>query len=582
MRIHRAALLAAFLSLTGMSNAAQDEFGSGPLTLPANVEVPALHDVEFVFKGSTGDPESDRVIKEVVQSRAGLRSGDRYDQVLADSATMRMRRIDGVRNVTFQLKNRINPDGVSLVFNVHLINPALKDGSPQGLFNSGELGSLPLLYQDDRSILKLTLNGGSGVFSDKNAWFGAPYTFTKNNPLVPTPALGAQTGSTTTWTENYLEYGLLGSRQMGNSPFYLYGAASMMVTNASGQDPFWDGSRTQSGVEKLYAGLLYVGTQGGSANLSVGRQNFSLNDGFLISQFGSQYNAGPRAGIYLAPRTAQDSSVLGQIQWDKWTLKGFGLNPNEYEPIESNTKVYGGNLRYTWNPSTYADASYITVPSSDSMYRLPDGTAVNRMGLQTLAAHLRWADRDVLPGLWFETEYAHQTHSNFPMDAYAGYGTLGYLASSLPWSPSLSYRYSTFSGDNPNTKTYERFDTLFSGGLGEWLQGISMGKVLSQSNRTVHRIRLNVSPINELNLTLDYYKNFANQLNNLGANPALSQLSSTNLGQELQFVGRWSVNSHLYLMGIIAYAMPGPAIIAATGNTAKPWMTFQAQLFWNW
>lgn len=55
------------------------------------------------------------------------------------------------------------------------------------------------------------------------------------------------------------------------------------------------------------------------------------------------------------------------------------------------------------------------------------------------------------------------------MDAWAAYATVGYLARDLPWTPSISYRIPGFTGDDPSTATYERFDALYSGGLSEWL-----------------------------------------------------------------------------------------------------------------
>ena len=569
-------------STLALAQTTSDGFGLGPITLPQNSQVVSLFDVVFEITGTTGDSALDAEILNVARERVGIGINERYSQVLADAAALRLRRIPGVRVATYRLQSRVNPDAIVLVFTLNLAKPGYKEGRPDGLFGSGGPGSLPLLYRDEKSILTLTLNGGDGVFRDGQPWFGAPLTFTRNNPLVPTPALGAQTGSSIAWTENYVEFGIGGSTQLGESPIYLYGAASAIGVMAAGQDIFWNSGRWQDSVEKLYAGLLWVGPTGGNANISVGRQNFSLNDGFLISQYGSQYNAGPRPGVYLAPRTTQDFSILAQGQWNGWSLKSFFLDPNEYEPIETNTKVLGANLRYNATKSIYADASVITVPSSDSVYRDPAGHALPRAGLVTYAGHARWADPSVVPGVWLESEIAYQNNINFPMSAWAGYGTLGYLASEVPWSPSLSYRYSSFSGDDPNTKTFERFDSLFSGGLAEWLQGISFGKVLSQTNRTTHRLRFNVSPVAELNLTLDYYSNWANQTNNLGGNPALSQLSSKNLGQEIQFVARWAINKNFYFIGIASYAMPGPAIQDATSNMAKPWSTLQLQLFWNW
>jgi hypothetical protein len=166
------------------------------------------------------------------------------------------------------------------------------------------------------------------------------------------------------------------------------------------------------------------------------------------------------------------------------------------------------------------------------------------------------------------------------MSAWGGFAQLGYLARGLPWTPSLSYRYAAFTGDDPATARYERFDTLYSGGLDEWLQGITMGKVLAQGNRAVHRVRLNVSPWEGTNLTLDWYLNRAMELNNLGATPALSRLSSRDLGQEWQLVLRMPVGEKLYVLGVAGLARPGEAIRAATGG-ASTWTTLQAQLFWS-
>ena len=559
---------------------AQESFAPGPLTLPQSAPDFVLLDVTFNLQGTTGSEARDQAILTEAKRRAGFGPGDRYNQILADGSALRLRRINGVRNATYSLQQRINPDGVTLVFHLDVSARAAPIDA-RGVLNGGPISNIPLLFQNERALLTALVNGGSGVFRDGQAWFGAPYVFTRNNPLVANKALGAQTGAVSTWTENYIEYGLGGISQIGDTPFYAYGAATMIAVISAGQDIYRSDTRSTNNIEKLYAGLLYAGPTGTNATLSIGRQNFTLNDGFLVSQYGSQWNAGPRPGIYLAPRTAQDFSVLGQFNWQSWTLRGFLLNPNEYEPIESNTQLAGMNLRYNWTPSFFADASIMGVIQSDTSYRLPGTIGEGRAGLMTLAGHIRWSDRAFIDGLWVESEVAHQTHRDFPMDAWAGYGTIGYLARDIPWSPSLSYRLSYFSGDNPATQTYERFDALYSGGLGEWLQGISFAKVLSQSNKITDRLRLNLVPMPNLNLTFDWFRHRADTLNNVGANPAITQLTSHDLGQEFQFVGRWSINRYFFFQAVAGYALPGTALKEAANVPLKPWTTMQAQLFWT-
>lgn len=556
----------------------------GPLRLPDNVQGISLSEVLIDLQGSTGDPKRDASLGEQARDLVGMGAGGRFNELIADSAMMRIRRIAGVRNATYRLQARINPDTVAMVVTVKLEAGEASVAGPSGVFPERAMAPFPVFYRSDRSLIRVILNGGSGIFSDGNPWFGNPATFTRGNPLVQIPALGAGTQDRATWTENYVEYGLGGSVQLGDSPYYLYGAATALTAMSAGRDIFRDDTRWTNNIEELYAGLLYVSTRTGiNANASIGRQNFTLNDGFLISQYGSQYNAGTRPGVYLAPRTTHDFAVLAQGTFGGWTLQGFFLDPNEYEPIESDTQVMGTNLRYTVTPQFYADATLFQVPRSDTRYPVPDGPPRGRAGLTTLAAHLRWSDRRHLPGVWAETELAHQTNPHFPMSAWAGYSTFGYLSSTWLWSPSLSYRYSYFSGDDPGSGRYERFDPLFSGGLSEWLQGISLAKALSQGNRSSHRVRFNVSPTAGVDLTLDYFLHFADEINNRGGNPALSDLRSNDLGHELQFVARWSISRNLYFLGIAASAWPGAAVRQATPDgTAKPWSTVQAQLFWTY
>ncbi|PSC04084.1 hypothetical protein SLNSH_15885 [Alsobacter soli] len=568
----------AMLLLAAASTRAQD--GQVLIPLPAGSDGVVVTEISIEARGSTGDPGRDSELKGEARRLVAIAPGESFDIALADGTALRLRRLPGVRNATWELRRGVNPDRVVLLLRLDLA-PGRRGPEPEGLVATGS--GFPLLWRSDTAMLTLTLNGGVGAYSDRNPWFRQAPVFTRGNPLVRNPGLGAGTGASTSWAENATEAGLAGAVQLGGSAFYAYGALSWIAVSSAGRDIFRDDTRATFNIEKGYAGLLYVAPDGSfKGSLSAGRQTFTLNDGFLISQFGSQSNAGPRPGVYLAPRTTLDNAVLAKAAWGRWTLQGFYLDPNEYEPLESNTRVLGANLRYTVTPSFYGDATVYTVPRSETKYVLTDGRAGTREGLTTFAGHLRWADASVLRGLWLESEAAHQTSSTLPMNAWAGYGTVGYLASGLPWTPSLSYRLSVFTGDDPRTRTFERFDPLYSGGLAEWLQGISTAKALPPANRVSHRLRANVSPFAGLDLTVDWFVHRADRLNNRGANPALAQLRSEDLGQEAQATVRWALNRNLYVLAVAAHAVPGRAIkLAMPDGAAKPWSTLQAQLFWS-
>jgi hypothetical protein len=80
-------------------------------------------------------------------------------------------------------------------------------------------------------------------------------------------------------------------------------------------------------------------------------------------------------------------------------------------------------------------------------------------------------------------------------------------------------------------------------------------------------------------VTFDWHILRAPERNNLGSNPALSTLTSSDIGQEFTLTGRWAINRNLYLQGVASYAVPGEALkdIGADEN----WSTLQLSLYWG-
>ena len=510
----------------------------------------------------------------------GFEAGSAWDPVLGAAALARIRALPNVTDVSLTGVHDRSGSGYRLVLRVQ--GGKAEAPARTGLLVSDAEGQFPVLYRSGNTYLKAELSGGHGVFSDGNPWFGRPEVFTRGNPMVEDPELGADTGDRATWAESLFQYGVAGVMPLNDNGVYGFGAVTGIAVISYGQDIFRGDTRTSNNLEKAYFGLLYAPKDDDlRLKLSVGRQNYSLNGGFLVSQFGSQWNAGPRPGVYLAPRTTQDMSMVATASKRNWKATFFYLDPNELESIESDTRLVGLNLarastgRWSW------DASVLYVPNSKTGYRVPDGRPLGREGLWTYAGHVRMHTRPDRPDLWFEAELAHQRHDDFAMSAWAGYAELGYYARDSKWTPSVSYRYASFSGDHPVTARYERFDTLYSGGLDHWLQGISINKLLTQANRNSHRVRFNIAPVPKLNLTLDLYRHHADQLNNLGANPALGTLASHELGEEIQLTARWQVRPNVLVFGIVSAAFPGKAIEAAASGDTDPWTTLQAQLFWG-
>lgn len=564
-----------YAGLSGCMAASAQDGGASAIPLESRAEGAPISRIEVVLRRGSGNPARDlAAVQRLRESLASL-EGRGYRRALVERELATPRGRLGLGSIDYTLVAGAIPGTLGLRVEVDTAGPTDGKPPPPGGVLTGDAKNFPVLYRSDRAFLTAILTGGLGVYSDPNPWFGQTQAFIGKSPLA-----GKLPGRRPAWTEGFVEYGLAGAAQLGDSPFYAYAAVTGLTSWSRGQDIYRDDPRSKTSFEKAYGGLLYVDpATGGSLNISFGRQNVTLNDGFLVHFVRGSSNIGKRAGLYIGPRNANDFSIVADGKLGPWSFKAFYIDPNELPLVDSRTTFAGLNIRYNFTPTLSFDGTYITIPQSESNFVLPGGLKTPKEGLGTLAGHVRWTNAFGVEGLWLASEFAHQTSDRFSMRAFAGYGLIGYQASSLPWSPSLSYRYSYASGDDPRTARYERFDPLLSTGLGNWLQGISFGKLTSNSNLAVHRLQFNLQPTPAVNLTFDWHKLRAPERNNLGSNPVIGQFSSNDIGQEFTASLRWAINRNLYLQNVVSVAVPGRALRDA--GATKNWTTLQSSLYWT-
>jgi hypothetical protein len=167
-------------------------------------------------------------------------------------------------------------------------------------------------------------------------------------------------------------------------------------------------------------------------------------------------------------------------------------------------------------------------------------------------ASIRAADIPVpgVDGLTLRGEYVREwgDRNNIKTDAYGWYAEIDYsLAKFLPWSPTLSYRYSAFSGDHDlNDHKNTGFDALFySDGRGwdTWTQGEIVGEyLLFNGNNRAHMAQLNVKPTDSLSVGLVYFNFSLDKADYFG-----TSVRSKNFANEVNLYADWNVTDHVYL-----------------------------------
>jgi hypothetical protein len=567
----RALVLVVGVSLLWVSSAtAQSALGGSPgqsqsspaAALEAGVDIA---EARVMLVGTTGDAARDDRIRREALEAAGVSPGDSVNAAALIALLGRIRAVDGVNDVTDRLLTV--PAGVALVFDVAVGTPSAQ---------ARVAPAFPVLRQSARSMFKLSLFGGTGVYSDANAFFSNWEAFNGSSPIAP----GPPTERRASFADISIEPGIAAITQIGSGPLYVYGAATVAMSGTWGQDIYQRNDSIYVAVEKGYGGFLWARGKRHLLNVSAGRQNYTLNDGFLIHHVKGSTNVGDRRALFLGARTAHDMSVLATVRYGRGEFRGFFLDPNEYEPIESHTRLAGANARVDAGHGLRIDGTYIQIVTSDGRSATPQGPRIPREGTSTLAGHLRWSNALGAPGLFLEAEAGTQWHATADMRAAAGYASAGYRFTGARWTPAIVLRYAHWSGDDPATARYERWDPLLPAGSDEWMGGVVFSKYVANSNLRQFRLRAFAQPHPKFNFTVDWFRYRAARTNNLGANPVLATLSSPDLGHELMVLGRTTLGKNYFVQTLASVNCPGRAIRAALPQPSSRWVSLQASLYW--
>lgn len=527
--------------------------------------------VSVIFNGGQ---QENAVYRNTVLKAFDTYPGNMFDSMRSNMMLKKVQRLNFVENVNYLVHTSSNGN-LELIVDVTLSKKAKAlRGSAMGALKTGDWKDFPTLYADEQFILQAKLENKSLLFSNTNAFFGRPDVLTAGNPLATAPSGNK---GTDTWLESSVEVGLYGMTAI-TERVTTFAGGSFITSGSWGAELFTEQSRTYSDIEDAFFGVTGNNTtdQGGlrQFNLLYGRKSFQVDNGMILRL--SSANGGERAALQSNPRNAAEQLLHAQLIYDEHKLELFRLDPDELDEVNSHTVIYGINYEGLMLPYVRLGAMLLQVPQSTFSYYTPTAT-YSRDGLRVIDVRLAYENPPLLPSFYAKAEIARQTNVNFDMEAWAGYGEIGYQFANVAWRPTLSYRYSQFTGDNPDTPTFERWDPLFAGGgSDEWVQGLNQYKVIQTSNVIAHRFmaRLQLSPRWEL--TPQFWLFNADSLTNLGGAQALSVLSSNELGKELNLTARFMANSNLIFVFSTAYTIPGKAIRQALYDDYKNWVSASA------
>ncbi len=387
------------------------------------------------------------------------------------------------------------------------------------------------LYSENGTELNLDIEAVFGVFtSEENYNLGAK----------------SEDGGSD-WREGYIKYGVSGSHayQSGSS---VYGALNLVSSATWGDGDaggFTSGDESKTKLEDAYlgwrSGALIPALGQDGLDISFGRQNFSIGDGFLINgdalNFGDAIDklAGTkmnRGGAYwLAARKAFDRTAVVRVGGSEGLRADlFWLESDNRAQAE--TELAGINTEYVTPQGTYGVAFIEGLDVNE------DYGYTNRDGQQTLS--LRYQGNAGVENLFLSGEFVTQDQGdNTAPDADAWYLEAGWTFADVAWSPSVNYRFASFD---------EGFDPLFFGfnrGYGTWFQGEVAANYAGpfNSGTDVHHVGIKASPTEMLSLGALFF-DFSDT-----AGGAMD-------GQEIDLYAEWVVTPNLIISPLVGFYTP--------------------------
>ena len=387
------------------------------------------------------------------------------------------------------------------------------------------------LYESGETKLNLTTTVLGAGFLQSDPWFGESESF-----------LGDDTDD---WFEFGGEAGLDFTMPLGGGT--LFGAISGVYTNTSSDDAsgltIGESDTSDFTAEQGHIGFRFTevfdGLEEDEISITGGSQDYSIGTGMLINDGAG--DGGERGGWYLGMRKAFSDAVIARLKSKELLVEGFYV---ENDPRRGGTdgEATGANVEYYFEEIVTVGVTYMVVEAN-----IPN---LDELDVYDGRLEVKATER-----LSFAGEFAHEESDQIEADGW--YAQATYELTDTAWTPSLTYRYAHFDGDDPDTVEDERFREVAYGftDYGYWFQGEIAGNYpLGNGNIESHMLRAKAQPQEGVTLNLFFYSFTLDHPAAL--DPAVTD---DDYGNEVDFIVDWAVTEHASLTGVVGALFPGDA-----------------------
>ena len=542
--------------------------------IPAAPQVPSdawvgtrISVVAVALRPAPADPLAAANLEGAVRRAFAIYPGRSYDPQAIDFGVARVRGVSGVTGATVSVEFA---DGAGLRLTLAIDTTPPTSPRPKSFAER-------LTLVGGQSLVKLRVSYKGALALSGNQWFGNGPFITQYNPRGqfqgdngPNAVVDAAPG---------LGMAAAFPLARGKHPVYVYGTFSYLGAASVGQDNNRSDARATSAWEEGYAGIVGGGVAASGStwgyNVSYGMQPYCIGGGMLVCQIAS--SGGDRAADFAWPRWTGTGFLKAQFRFNSTEVTGFRFEANDMP--STGTVLAGVNVDHDSGSGVSLGGTWLTALDSRSAYYLPTGpSAMSRDGMRAL--HLRGAFTPTAghDGPILKAEWARQTNANFDMAASGWSAESGWSFSTTAWRPSVSYRYSRTTGDDPGTSRYERWDLLYSGNdINTWVQGQLMKNIQYNSNVVVQRVMVRAQPRRTLRLTGQWSHYRADTANNAGG--VLVAYADKALGNEALAVAERFLSRGVYFRVTAAALWPGRGVLLAVPDpVVKPWLVGIGQI----